>query len=851
MALSEEEKLKIKERLERIGRLSEEDRPKLTRKQKSLIEEESERINSYNAMSRANSDDFLDTSLPLYLINRLNDAGLTTTGDFGFYMDYCKNNGILTTDDIDKLLDRIPESKMALESARGNLEKTKSREYLSHNVESIFDSIKKVEELVKDNNKEKKYNPYTDITGESGLTGFDTDIRALKNIINTKAFDKDLEADIERREKSLEDLKNAIDKEYHEIKKLNSNNIKEISAHATKYNELTRGYHNAKSVLEKLTKQRERTSLLSFDDINRAQSLSDHIYNSLNFAKVYGFSSSELSDLNGCFDKLNNDFVMYRELIVNASNLEKEVNKKDNELNKLFASLMVSVNGNVLSENNIEKDEKIEHQDTLVNHDEVEPVNNPEEKHNLESNHEKSEITSTPLEDKKVIFIGFDNKDNPLDYKDLELGEEYIVQNESLDSYSFKNLNDNLPKSSFMSEEEFNNMYAPGKKVYLYVPKENADLIDDELELNRAYTIKSIDNDKITFNELNGTYPKMTFVIPETWNYIGYSLTGLKTNDPKFKDALNNMYYGNEPKKKEKEEPIKPQASESSLLLPPHEDSNDEFYIVYQGNAPKGFEEYYSRLTKGQKYKVINETESYYEIELDDNTPFKVLKSYACTLKEWQDRDNLVVYNGKLIKDEVCSIKDYVDLVIGKKYKVKYQTADGKYLVLEGFEDKKIPTSVFTSLKKWESLTEEERVNIRRTPRAHKVIKEETKNRAIYLSSFAVAIVSLIAGSVPLGAATISVLFGAGLGAFVYYIDKLKKQGKHEERKKSVRTLKDKLREIFIDTDKEHDRNNQIRDSLAGIIDNDLKGELIEEGLDENIFEDGSNKIDNESKLSM
>ena len=87
MALSEEERQRIRERLEKVGRLSEEDRPKLTKKQKDLIKEESERINSYNEANRVNNNDALDITLPLYLINKLNDAGLKTTGDFGFYMD--------------------------------------------------------------------------------------------------------------------------------------------------------------------------------------------------------------------------------------------------------------------------------------------------------------------------------------------------------------------------------------------------------------------------------------------------------------------------------------------------------------------------------------------------------------------------------------------------------------------------------------------------------------------------------------------------------------------------------------------------------------------------------------------
>ena len=173
MALSEEERQRIRERLEKVGRLSEEDRPKLTKKQKDLIKEESERINSYNEANRVNNNDALDITLPLYLINKLNENGLKTTGDFGFYMDYCKNNGVLSTDDIDKLLDRIPESKSKLEEAKNNLAKTKSREYMLHNAESILEDISAIESLVKAQNYEKRYNPYTDITGASGLTGFD------------------------------------------------------------------------------------------------------------------------------------------------------------------------------------------------------------------------------------------------------------------------------------------------------------------------------------------------------------------------------------------------------------------------------------------------------------------------------------------------------------------------------------------------------------------------------------------------------------------------------------------------------------------------------------------------------
>ena len=68
MALSEEERQRIRERLEKVGRLSEEDRPKLTKKQKDLIKEESERINSYNEANRVNNNDALDITLPLYLI---------------------------------------------------------------------------------------------------------------------------------------------------------------------------------------------------------------------------------------------------------------------------------------------------------------------------------------------------------------------------------------------------------------------------------------------------------------------------------------------------------------------------------------------------------------------------------------------------------------------------------------------------------------------------------------------------------------------------------------------------------------------------------------------------------------
>ena len=997
MALSEEEKAKIKERLEKIGRLSEEDRPKLTKKQKSLIKEESERINSYNAANRGNNDDFLDTSLPLYLINRLNDAGLTTTGDFGFYMDYCKNNGVLTTDDIDKLLDRISESKASLEEAKENLAKTKSRDYLSHNVESILECIAEVEKLVKAKNYEKRYNPYTDITGVSGLTGFDTDIRALKNIINAKAFDKDLQDDIERRQKDLDDLKDAINKEYHEIKNLDPNNIEEIKLHAAKYNELTSGYHKAESYLQKLTKQRERTGLLSFDDITRAQNLSNQIYDSLNFAKVYGFSSPELSALNSNFEKLNNSFIMYRELIVNATNLEKEVTKKDNELNKLLASFMVSVDGKIDTQAiNKTRPPKKETPPVAPATPESPEIVKP-------SNDNTPEASELEKEEKKVIFIGYDNSANPFSYKHLEIGDLYTVKSESEDSYVFDGVVSFYPKSSFMTEEEFQNMYTPGKTVYLYVPKENVDLIDDELKLNTPYTIKSVDNDKITLNEVSGTYPVMTFVIPETWNYIGYSLTGLKTNDPKFAEALNNMYYGKDQKKPEKPiestegpkvgdkllyfgllknrtipyypglsflseytikeiindngniyykfneisgsyskesfittkehnkiynkgmqpgkivlyypvttenadpdlrlgaeyqikeikngkiilensdkefdandfypcvwkdlvihnltgkqpievedfEPIKPQNSEPLPPLPPHGEPDDDFYVVYKGNAPKGFEDYYSRVTKGEKYKVINETGNYYEIELEDHTPYKILKSYACTLKEWQERDNLVVYTGKLIKDDVCKIKDYIDLTVGKTYKIKEKTADGKYLVLEEFEDKKFPVSVFASLKKWESLTDEEKIRLTSTPRPRKVVKEETKNRTIYLTSFAIAIIALAAASVPFSLATLSVLVGASGGAIAYYIDKLKKQGKHKERKKVVKTLSDRLKDIFIDTEKEPIKKSKIEESLSGIIDNDLKGELIEEGLDEDIFKEEADKFIKNSPLAF
>ena len=237
MALSEEEKQRIKERLEKIGRLSEEDRPKLTKKQKDLIKEESERINSYNEVNKVNNNDALDITLPLYLINKLNENGLKTTGDFGFYMDYCKNNGVLNTDDIDKLLDRIPENKSKLEEAKINLSKTKTKEYLLHNTESILKDISAVESLVKTQNHEKRYNPYTDITGASGLTGFDTDIRALKNILNAKAFDKSAEANIERRKKEVADLKETIAQEYRKIKDLGTDpsNIEEIKSRTIKF----------------------------------------------------------------------------------------------------------------------------------------------------------------------------------------------------------------------------------------------------------------------------------------------------------------------------------------------------------------------------------------------------------------------------------------------------------------------------------------------------------------------------------------------------------------------------------------------------------------------------------------
>lgn len=976
MALSEEERQRIKERLEKVGRLSEEDRPKLTKKQKDLIKEESERINSYNEANRVNNNDALDITLPLYLINKLNEAGLKTTGDFGFYMDYCKNNGVLSTDDIDKLLDRIPESKSKLEAAKNNLAKTKSREYMLHNAESILEDISAIESLVKAQNYEKRYNPYTDITGASGLTGFDTDLRALKNILNAKAFDKSAEANIERRKKEAADLKATIAEEYRKIKDLGTDpsNIEEIKSRTIKFNELTKGYHNAQNVLDKLIKQSERTSLLSFDDITRAQNLSNQIYDSLNFAKVYGFSSPEVTALNSSFEKLNNDFSSYRELIINASNLEKEVKKRENELNKLFASLSVNGAGEIdLSNvNKVASNSETSKTEALAS----EPITiNPTESLNEEE-----------IEEKKVIFIGFNNSIEKIDrFKSLEIGETYTIKEETKDLYTFNEVIGYYPKSSFMTEEEFKNMYAPGKTVYLYVPQENVDLIDDELELNTPYTIKSVDNDKITFNEISGTYPLMTFVIPETWNCIGYSLTGLRTNDPKFEEKLGDIYYPNKdlnnttiegsPKVGEKllyfgllknrtipyypglafleeytikeiinvngnrffrfnevdgtyseesfitrEEhnkiyndgikagkivlyyPFDTEKADPNLrlgaeyvikevkdgkiylensdkeysihdfypcvwkdivihnltgkqpyevenfklggekeqtlspLLPPHKE-NDDFYVVYKGNAPKGFEDYYAILNKGQKYKVVDETGIYYEVELPNNDTLKILKSYACPLKEWQERDSFVIYNGKIIKDAECKIKDYCELNAGQSYKIIDTTEDGKYYIIEGFENKKFPISAFTPLEKWETLSEEEKEQIKNSPKPRKVVNEETKVKAFTLTSFALAIAGLIAAEASPALITGLVLSSVAIGSITCYISKLRKQGKHIERQEIIKPLVQKIKNAYNGIKNNVKEKTKFKNSLNDIIDDDLKGELMTEGLPEEIIE--------------
>jgi hypothetical protein len=973
MALSEEEKQKIKERLEKIGRLSEEDRPKLTKKQKDLIKEESERINSYNEANRVNNNDALDISLPLYLINKLNETGLKTTGDFGFYMDYCKNNGVLSTDDIDKLLDRIPENKSKLEEAKNNLAKTKSREYLLHNAESILENVSAIESLVKTQNYEKRYNPYTDITGSSGLTGFDTDIRALKNILNAKAFDKSFESNIERRQKEIADLKETIAQEYHKIKDLGTDpsNIEEIKSRTIKFNELTKGYHNAQNVLDKLIKQSERTSLLSFDDITRAQNLSNQIYDSLNFAKVYGFSSPEVTTLNNYFENLNKDFNSYRELIINAINLEKEVNKIENELNKLFASLCVS--GGEIDLSNLNKVAsapepiKTEKPETIT----VNSAENPKEEE---------------IEEKKVIFIGFNNSIEKVDcFKSIEIGETYTIKEETKDLYAFKEVIGYYPKSSFITEKEFKNMYAPGKTVYLYVPQENVDLIDDELKLNTPYTIKSVNNDRITFNEISGTYPLMTFVIPETWNYIGYSLTGLKTNNPNFEEKLRKIYYPNQEIKKNQEEspkvgekllyfgllknrtipyypgltfleeytikeiinvngniyyrfeeingsyakesfitekehnkiynegmqpgkivlynPVNIDKADSNLrlgaeyiikeikghklilenspkefdifdfypcvwkdlvihnltgkqpyevenfkpiqsskyksespLLPPNEENND-VYIIYQGGAPKGFEDYYGVLTKGKKYKVVNETDSYYEIKLPDNNTLKILKKYAYPFKEKSEKNNYVIYNGEIVTNKNCKIKDYRKLKIGQPYKIIDKTDDGKYYIIEGFEDKKFPADVFTSLEKWAALSDKERQQIKNKPRPQRVVNEETKNKTFTLTSFALAIVGLIAFTAsPIGM-TVATISGAAIGSIAYYISKLAKNGKHNKRKEIVNALSQKLSNLFNDVKDNAEEKIKFQKSLNDIIDDDLKGELTKAGLSKNIIE--------------
>lgn len=989
MALSEEERQRIKERLEKVGRLSEEDRPKLTKKQKDLIKEESERINSYNEANRVNNNDALDITLPLYLINKLNENGLKTTGDFGFYMDYCKNNGVLSTDDIDKLLDRIPESKSKLEEAKNNLAKTKSREYMLHNAESILKDISAIESLVKTQNYEKRYNPYTDITGASGLTGFDTDIRALKNILNAKAFDKSAEANIERRKKEVADLKETIAQEYRKIKDLGTDpsNIEEIKSRTIKFNELTKGYHNAQNVLDKLIKQSERTSLLSFDDITRAQNLSNQIYDSLNFAKVYGFSSPEVTALNSSFEKLNYDFSSYRELIINASNIEKEVKKRENELNKLFASLSVNDAGelDLSNVNKVASNPESSKTEELSS----EPITiNPAESLNEEE-----------IEEKKVIFIGFNNSIEKIDcFKSIEIGETYTIKEETKDSYAFKEVIGYYLKSSFITEKEFKNMYAPGKTVYLYVPQENVDLIDDELKLNTPYTIKSVNNDKITFNEISGTYPLMTFVIPETWNYIGYSLTGLKTNDPKFEEKLGDIYYpnkdlnnitieespkvgekllyfgllknrtipyypgltfleeytikeiinvngnrffrfnevdgtyseesfitekehnkiynegmqpgkivlynpvnidkadsnlrlgaeylikeikghklilenstkefdifdfypcvwkdlvihnltGKQPYEVENFKPIQSSKYKSELpLLPPQKDNNDDVYIIYQGGAPKGFEDYYGVLIKGKKYKVVNETDAYYEIKLPNNNTLKILKKYAYLPKEKYEKNNYVIYNGGIEQSINCKIKDYQKLKLGQPYKIIDKTDDGKYYIIEGFEDKKFPAYVFTSLEKWEALGDKERQQINNKPRPQRVVSEETKNKTFTLTSFAIAIAGLIAFSAsPIGM-IVGTISGAAIGSIAYYISKLAKNGKHNKRKKIINTLSQKINNLFNEVKNNVEEKIKFQKSLNDIIDDDLKGELTKAGLSDGIIEDEIVETDNQAK---
>lgn len=489
------------------------------------------RDNAYNEINNDVGSDKFDIDLPLYLVNSLNQNGFKTNGDLGFYIDLCQGK---TKEEIDEYLTSLKNAEALLNEQKKAKEDLNSNKTISKDMLKAVNSINDIVQIM--SSSSGAYNPYKDVTGITGNTDFTNDINELRRHLNTSAFDPKVKNDIALREKRIARLKTEIAKERAEIKNLSAtaDNLDEITRRAANFNRLAQSYHNAARSLEKRKDLlRAEKGLLSHESINKALSLVDKIYNSLNYASLNGYNNPKIKELNKAFAKLKNTLNNQRNYLTDDKEIDANIAKATNDLNTLADKLKIEIT-NAASYSESKKNVNI-------------PASTEE---TLKEEFTTPKETSKTFKERKdrynvgdkVTFVGIEESDNASYYNNLNLFDFYTIAQIDEDGYTFKEVAGKYRKENFASEDDFKHNYRPGKDVYLYINKEDADLVPNELTFNKPYKIKNIYGNKLEFFGLKDTYPINTFIPLKTWNKVGVDLTGLMPSHNDFNTKFNEAY---------------------------------------------------------------------------------------------------------------------------------------------------------------------------------------------------------------------------------------------------------------------------------------------------------------------
>lgn len=623
------------------------------------------RDNTYNEINRDTGSDKFDIDLPLYLVNQLNQNGFKTTGDLGFYIDLCQGK---TKEEVDEYITNLNSTVNSLNMEKQEKEKLNSNKTISKDMLKVVNSINDIVQIM--SSSSGAYNPYKDVTGVNGNTDFINDINELKRLLNSTAFDPEVKKDIALREKRIKTLKEEIAKERAEIKSLSAtaDNLEEITRRAANFNRLAQSYHNAERSLEKRKNlYRAEKGLLSYESINKALNLVDKIYSSLNYASLNGYNNPKIKELNRAFAKLKNTLNEQRNYLDDDKKIDANIENLSANLSALAEKLKVEVASSSYTADN---ESEIEQRTSKE----------PPKPQRQTSKTSASDSAFNQAQDRykvgdKVLFIGINESDNVNYYNNVNIFSAYTIASIDDDGYTFKEVNGKYHKENFASEEDFKRNYERGKEVYLYINKDDVDLVPEELSFNKPYKIKNIYGNKLEFFGLKDTYPINTFIPKKTWNKVGYDITGLMPSQSDF-DAKFAEAYGLNSKKELN-------ANNSKL------DENKYVGLVYVGLLKNMMTSYIPGFSFGSLYKTLPVSGNPDKVTIEGMdgeynkdafmTPLEFNKTYLAGMKDGEK----VIFTPKLSRmydEKLVAEREYIiEKYDPEKKTVKLLGIDGEF----------------------------------------------------------------------------------------------------------------------------------------------------------------------------